>query len=563
MKRFLTIFFLFIIPACFAGYGGLGSGYHYTQGIWTPKKDVSITDWYYAVDGTNALNKLGASGHYLNRQLLTFDGTDYLTVPGLTVEDKVTLSGWEYGPELVVNGWFDTDEGWVEGTGWAISGGVASCDGTQTDNTYLDQAGVGVASALYLVSVDVDSSAGAYQLKIGTAGIYTAIETATGSRTDTYCVFCSGSALLRIRGNAYFVGSIDNVSVREITNFTALGSCVPTVSSNKINFTAGSVGGIEINDVLRYTCEEGQGDTLYAVDGSGVNATIVNNSPLATMWGTLDTNGLYESFALRDGFNPVSVFDGVDDYIDTGIIPTTDTVIELNAYFYESALRQSFGVLDGGASYSFSRLATTGKLVLNFGSGVNQNESVLTAGFHTIRIESGTLYLDGIADISIPSYSFATATLSLQLGNWARSGTRYPMKLDAMHLKIWKSGVLVRDMRPSITTNGAMVDTITGTVYPNQGTGDLGLGRIPAQTDGSGLDALGNTLDYPGGHVHNGAPISMIINGTTNSPSDFSEWNGFESFPVSNIYVFTNTPSKRFQYKEYNVPEYNGIWSVQ
>ena len=43
------------------------------------------------------------------------------------------------GPNKVINGGFDSDSDWSKGTGWSISGGLASCDGTQTGNTGLSQ----------------------------------------------------------------------------------------------------------------------------------------------------------------------------------------------------------------------------------------------------------------------------------------------------------------------------------------------------------------------------------------------------------------------------------------
>ena len=44
-----------------------------------------------------------------------------------------------FGNNLVTNGTFDTDSDWVKGTGWTISNGVASSDGSQTSNSNLYQ----------------------------------------------------------------------------------------------------------------------------------------------------------------------------------------------------------------------------------------------------------------------------------------------------------------------------------------------------------------------------------------------------------------------------------------
>ena len=47
-----------------------------------------------------------------------------------------------YGSELVTNGGFDTDSNWVKGTGWSIANGKASCDGSQSSQSNLYQAGI-------------------------------------------------------------------------------------------------------------------------------------------------------------------------------------------------------------------------------------------------------------------------------------------------------------------------------------------------------------------------------------------------------------------------------------
>jgi len=62
------------------------------------------------------------------------------TTPVTAVEQPVGLmldksKGLVLGPELVTNGTFDTDTGWTKGTGWSISGGQASIDGSNTTNS--------------------------------------------------------------------------------------------------------------------------------------------------------------------------------------------------------------------------------------------------------------------------------------------------------------------------------------------------------------------------------------------------------------------------------------------
>ena len=117
-----------------------------------------------------------------------------------------------YGPELVVNGTFDTDSDWTLGTGWSISGGKASSNGSQTGISDLEQAINFVDGKSYVVELSVTRTAGTLYPKVGdTTG--TGIST---SGTFTQYISAGSGANLELRADLNFVGSIDNVSVREM-----------------------------------------------------------------------------------------------------------------------------------------------------------------------------------------------------------------------------------------------------------------------------------------------------------------------------------------------------------
>ncbi len=114
----------------------------------------------------------------------------------------------------VVNGTFDTDTDWAKGTGWTISGGTASSDGTQAGDADLTQ-DISVASgATYVVTFTVSNiSAGNVTAVVGDTegtdrsanGTYTE-EITAGSGTD-----------IDIRADLDFVGDIDDViAVRKV-----------------------------------------------------------------------------------------------------------------------------------------------------------------------------------------------------------------------------------------------------------------------------------------------------------------------------------------------------------
>ena len=119
-----------------------------------------------------------------------------------------------YGSEEITNGSFDTDSNWVKGTGWSIANGKASNDGSQSGTSEIYQTGVVVIGKTYkLVYNIVDYTSGTLRIRCGNTfdvtnnaiGTYTAFLTATSN------------AGVGIQASADFIGSIDNVSVKEVT----------------------------------------------------------------------------------------------------------------------------------------------------------------------------------------------------------------------------------------------------------------------------------------------------------------------------------------------------------
>ena len=136
------------------------------------------------------------------------DGTDF--TPEASPDDE---GYWDDMPELVTNGGFDVDSGWTKGTGWTISGGTASCDGSQSSQSNFFQSSVVPINTTYEVKFTATISAGEVTLAIGGSNAQT---TTTSSGTYTFISQAtSGDAHLYFSANSTFVGSIDNVSVTE------------------------------------------------------------------------------------------------------------------------------------------------------------------------------------------------------------------------------------------------------------------------------------------------------------------------------------------------------------
>ena len=138
------------------------------------------------------------------------------------------------GSELIVNGDFEiadasgddtgaTDWVYTGGGSWSISGdGFATNDGTNTSVAYLNQTPGGVTPGkTYKVTFEVDSiSAGEVRVFVG--GVETLSPRTTAEVFTEYIT--AGSTAFWLRAGGGFIGSITNVSVKEISAGTINGA---------------------------------------------------------------------------------------------------------------------------------------------------------------------------------------------------------------------------------------------------------------------------------------------------------------------------------------------------
>jgi len=132
---------------------------------------------------------------------------------------RINYEGFSYqdslGSEEIVNGDFATDTNWAKGTGWTVSGGAANCDGTQTAGTQLTQNGTYTVNKIYKITYTATVAAGNVDVRLQGVGATATGATRTTSGTYTDYLTSTGNTSFRIRGNTDFIGSIDNVSIKE------------------------------------------------------------------------------------------------------------------------------------------------------------------------------------------------------------------------------------------------------------------------------------------------------------------------------------------------------------
>ena len=162
--------------------------------------NTTLPDFKLDVDGTFGVSDLPGNG----------------SSTSVLVQDQTTT------PLAVVNGDFATDSDWSKGPGWTISGGKANVDGTQTATTYMNQSGIlpnPPENIEYIIKYTISNySAGAFQINVGGYISSSPAQAANGTyEVKVTPTNASSNTLVYIQANADAIGSIDTISVKQVT----------------------------------------------------------------------------------------------------------------------------------------------------------------------------------------------------------------------------------------------------------------------------------------------------------------------------------------------------------
>ena len=141
--------------------------------------------------------------------------TDDTNIPRINYEEfsyQDTL-----GSEEIVNGDFSNGSAnWTLGTGWTISGGSANYDGLQAYQLLRQGTANGVVGKTYLVKYDVINNSGSGGIYAKFGGVNLSSYNSDNGSFEFYVVAVS-TDYIRFLPQLNFTGSIDNVSVKEVT----------------------------------------------------------------------------------------------------------------------------------------------------------------------------------------------------------------------------------------------------------------------------------------------------------------------------------------------------------
>ena len=303
----------------------------------------------------------------------------------------------QLGEELVVNGDFATDSDWTKEAGWTISGGKANFSGG-SGNRNMSQA-IGITNGkTYEIKYTVSSiSAGAVSVRLGgMSGISEVTATTTGVFSGFITANSSANGNVQIEDNDNnFVGSIDNVSVKEVGQF----SLDETTNNNDAKLLTGNCLDFDgTNDYLDIGTNNVE--SSYFTVAAWIYK---HDNSQATIFNTAETSSPYE---------------GTDCYISStgqiGIFANngfrySSTIIQLNQWnrivwkFYKNSSSGTVEAsLNGGTFFSIYS-GNTGS------SNLLVNDGRIQIG----RYQAGSNYFNGyISDVQLYNIAWTQADVA-------------------------------------------------------------------------------------------------------------------------------------------------------
>jgi len=196
----------------------------------------------------SAATRVNAQGLVENVQILS---SNLVQNPSFSEEGVQEVSNGSFsqeGSELITNGNFDTDSDWTKQASWSISGGKAISDGTQTGNSGLIQTNVFEVGKTYRLDFDLTSNYEEFKFFVNGSQNIFSTNLSDGSHQYYFTTTTSGSAYFQATVN--FIGSIDNVSVREVGQDWTLGTGWSIGEDKAIANTTGNFVNLYQNSVF-------------------------------------------------------------------------------------------------------------------------------------------------------------------------------------------------------------------------------------------------------------------------------------------------------------------------
>ena len=160
------------------------------------------------------------------------------------------------------------------------------------------------------------------------------------------------------------------------------------------------------------------------------------------------------------------------EYIDTGITPDSTTIVEVTYQDFLGTSGVMFGsrIAGNNAMYAFGSHNDTGVRVDCMNKTYNSTTGL---GSHTVRLSNASCKIDG-SNIAVfnPLFTGNNFNIYVFANNNGGSVTSMLKKVKISSVDIIKGGDYVLKLVPQLVNGeGVFVDSLSGTIYRNQGTG--------------------------------------------------------------------------------------------
>ena len=440
----------------------------------------------YAVNGFEPALVFDFKGNYFRKSAT--DSTFGASITHAATTNATMVDG--YGPNLVTNGDFASDSGWDKGTGWTISGGVATHSGGTDGNFNNTGYTVSAPSNKTVTITYTISGHTAGSVRVGLAGGNAQLLTfraANGTYTESV-TNTGGNLYVRFQ-TAGFLGSIDNVSVRQ-------SPALKWRPHNLLTHSGDLTNANWTNNALTVTT--GQNDfegnptafklTPTTVSGfhrlykNQVNSNLVNDM-LSTVTIDLKADG-YNFFSVSTNSNKYAIIDLSNGTVslDTGSV--SPTVTSLGNGWYRCSVttpiasQEVFSVGETSQANPFGSQTFTG----------DGTSGVLVAYPHSFRSGLGGMVNNPDASTGRESYLPTTTTPAYapRRGHHIYNGSAW-VNEGILHESEARTNQMLYsdDLTRTAWTGGGTVGTVTAgspfgtyqTISPTSNGGNLG----PAQ----------------------------------------------------------------------------------
>ena len=239
------------------------------------------------------------------------------------------------GSELVTNGDFVTDSDWSKGANWTISGGTANSDGVNATSNF-SQVVTSFSGKTFLVEGSASNvSQGFAYISLGGTDLQIVVN--SNGSFKHYVTISSGNSTLFISARNNFIGSIDNVSIKEVGQDWSLGSGwsigdEAAIAENVPNLQRlqQNISGFTpvVGATYQYSFDISNVDgfyTIWAFGGNVLNSVNTEGAITGTFEATSTNNGFYFAGATVNGLISATISNiSVKEITDDTDLPRID-----------------------------------------------------------------------------------------------------------------------------------------------------------------------------------------------------------------------------------------------